>query len=217
MFKRTLFAGLAGLMVLSSPLLTEPGYTVPRASATVTNLLGSVQTRTRVGWRRTIRSQRLYPGMTVRTGRRSRLQIRYDDGSVVRLGSRSILRVRRARNLRLMRGKTWIKKKKNRRRPLRVRTPIAQATVIGTELFVSHNDKNISHVTTLTGTVEVETDKGEKTLVKPGMWVEIEPDKPLEEPTKFDWNSLKKNERFLLDLDFIPAEDAPETEDEDWR
>lgn len=217
MFKRTLFAALASVMVLSSPILTEIGHTAPGASATVTSLVGSVQTRTRVGWRNTINSQRLYPGMTVRTGGRSRLQIRYDDGSVVRLGSRSILRVRQARNLRLMRGKTWIKKKKDQARPLRVRTPIAQATVIGTELFVSHNDKNVSHITTLTGHVEVETDKGEKTTVHPGMWVEIEPNKPLEEPTKFDWNELKKNERFLLDLNFIPPEDEPEPEDEDWR
>ncbi len=213
MLKQRFLTVLAAGMILGG--FTAAPETYGAASSTVSHTLGTVQVRTRVGWRATHSGARLWPGMTLRTGRGSRIQLQYDDGSVVRLGSNSLMRIRPARNLRLLKGKTWIKKQKNNQR-LRVRTPIAHATVLGTELFVSHSDKNVSHVTTLTGEVQVETEKGEKTLVTAGNWVEIEPDKPLEVPTKFDWNELKKQERLLLDLDFIPtAEDSGEA-DEDW-
>lgn len=65
--------------------------------------------------------------------------------------------------------------------------------------------------------MEVTTDKGESTLVGPGEWVEIEADKPLEAPTKFDWNTLKKDERFLLDLSFVPPADQEVDSDRSWR
>ena len=214
MLKQSFLAVLAsGLIVGSFSVAIPESYGA--ASSTVTHILGTVQVRTRAGWRNTGSGHRLWPGMTLRTGRSSRTQLKYDDGSVVRLGSNSVMRIRPARNLRLLKGKTWIKKQKNNQK-LRVRTPIAHATVLGTELFVSHNDKNISHVTTLTGEVQVETEKGEKTMVTAGNWVEIEPDKPLETPTTFDWNMLKKQERLLLDLDFVPTPEDSGEADENW-
>ncbi len=214
MLKQTSLALLSVLMVAGS-FAVAPESHGAGTSAIITHTLGTVQMRTRSGWRGTRRNVRLWPGTTLRTGSRSRVQVRYKDGSVVRLGSRSLMRVRPSRNFRLMRGKSWIRKKKSSKR-MRIRTPMAQATVVGTELFVSHNDKDISHVTTLTGLVEVENNKGEKVMVKAGQWVEIEPDKALEQPTPFDWNKLKKKERLLLDLDFVPPADAPEETDEDW-
>lgn len=202
-------------------ILMGSTFMIPEAqsagpSATMTHMLGTVQVRSRAGWNRGFRSQRLYAGQTLRTGGNSRAQISYEDGSVVRLGSRSVIRVRSARNISLLRGKTWIQKKKDSKQ-FKVRTPIALATVIGTELFVSHNDQNISHVTTLNGHVEVEGPQGDTQMVNPGEWVEIEADKPMVAPTKFDWNELKKNERLLLDLNFTPPPDMPEDEDEDWK
>lgn len=214
MLKQTLLAGVSGILALSALLMAPAGQSAG-ASASITSVLGTVQVRTVAGWRGAVAPQRLYAGMTLRTGDRSRSQVRYDDGTVVRLGARTLMRVREARDLRLLKGKTWIKKQKNNQQ-LRVRTPIAQATVIGTELFVSHNDANTSHVTTLDGHVEVETDQGEKTMVNPGEWVEIEPDKPLEKPTKFDWNELKKKERFLIDMNFLPSENEVIESDSDW-
>lgn len=211
--KLTLLAGLSCLLALGS-LSFSPAGESAGASATITHVLGTVQARSGSGWRGVGANARLYPGMTLRTGDRSRSQLRYDDGSVVRLGPRTLLRIRAARDLRLIRGKTLVQKPRNGQQ-LRVRTPIAHATVIGTELFVSHSDENISHVTTLDGHVEVEGELGDKQMVNPGEWVEIEPGKPLEKPTKFDWNELKKNERFLIDMNFIPAADEP-IGDDDW-
>ncbi|MGV3524259.1 MAG: FecR family protein [Candidatus Sericytochromatia bacterium] len=212
--KNMALAGLLSVLALS-PLTLVPAAEGAGAAATVTHVFGSLQVRTNAGWRGSVPSQRLFPGMTLRTGDRSRGQIRYDDGSVVRLGSRTVLRVREARDLRMMRGKAWVQKQKNGQK-LRIRTPVAQATVLGTELFVSHNDENRSHVTTLTGLVQVENEAGETTMVEAGMWVEIEPGKPLEAPTKFDWNELKKTERFLLDLNFVPAPDEPIDDGAEW-
>lgn len=186
-------------------------------SATITHIFGLVQARTGSIWHNAALQQALYPGMAVRTGNHSRSEIRYHDGSVVRLGSRTILRVKSDKDLRLLRGKTWIKKQHHPGERLRIRTPLAIATVIGTELFVSHNERNISHVTTLNGLVEVTTDKGETKMVRPGEWIEIEPDKPLQDPTKFDWNTLKKQERFVIDLNFIPPPETLPPLEEDWK
>lgn len=212
---KKLLVGLMGAFVLGGTLVAPPAAQSAGSSARISRLSGRVQVRTRVGWRRAYRNQPLYPGMSIRTAGRSRAEVRYHSGSLVRLGSRTVLRVRGGRNVNLLRGKTWIKKQKNKRR-MRVKTPTAVASVLGTELFVSHNAEDVSHVTTLNGLVKVENEQGDETLVKPGMWVEIEPDVELEEPTKFDWNSLKKQERFLLDFDFVPP---PETklDEENWK
>lgn len=214
MFKHTLLAGLTCMLAVGS-LAMAPASTSATASATITSVLGTVQTRSNAGWRKAAASQRLYAGMTLRTGDRSRSQIRYDDGTVVRLGTRTVLRIRESKNLRLLKGKTWIQKQKNNQK-MKIRTPIAQATILGTELFVSHNEANVSHVTTLDGLVEVQGEMGDIQMVHPGEWVEIEPGKELEKPTKFDWNELKKKEKFLIDMNFVPKEEET-VDDEDWK
>lgn len=217
MLKSLLYSSLS-LVLLGGTLFVGPQAQSAAGSARVTHVFGLVQARAGSGWQAAGLNQTLYPGMTLRTGSNSRSEIRYHDGSLVRLGSRTILRVRSAKDLRLLRGKTWIKKQHNPGERMRIRTPIAVATVIGTELFVSHNEHNVSHVTTLNGIVEVSSEQGETKQVKPGEWVEIEPGKPLQDPTKFDWNELKKKERFMIDLNFSPPPAvSDENLDEDWK
>jgi len=106
--------------------------------------------------------------------------------------------------LKLLVGKLWLKVKKAKGL-FTIETPTAIASVLGTELLVSNDNNNISHVTTLDGLVEVKSSKGDKVLVKPGQWVEIIPGKKMEEPTPFDWKQLKNNEKFLLDPTFKPS------------
>jgi ferric-dicitrate binding protein FerR (iron transport regulator) len=216
MFKQITLATLS-LAVISASIFMAPQAESAASSAKVTHAFGTVQARSGSAWNSARNNTALYPGMTLRTGRNSRSEIRYTDGSVVRLGSRTVIRVRAAKDLRLLRGKTWIKKQHDKSQRMHIRTPIAVATVIGTELFVSHNEKNISHVTTLNGVVEVSNEQGETKKVGPGEWVEIEPNKPMEDPTKFDWNALKKQERFLMDLDFVPSSKELAELDEDWK
>ena len=204
------------LLLLTATLGRTPAADSAVSAARISHITGEVQARLGSRWGRAGVNQTLYAGMTVRTGSQSRSEIRYRDGSVIRMGSRTLLRIREAHDLHLLRGKTWIKKQHDPSQKLKIRTPIAVASVIGTELFVSHNEQEISHVTTLNGVVEVTGPEGDTRRVNPGEWVEIEPDKPLEVPTKFDWNTLKKKERFMIDLDFIPPAELPAA-NEDWQ
>jgi ferric-dicitrate binding protein FerR (iron transport regulator) len=206
---------LSSLLLLAA-LTRTPTADSAVSSARISHITGQVQARLGASWGRAGLNQALYPGMTVRTGSASRTEIRYRDGSVIRMGSRTLLRIRAAHDLRLLQGKTWIKKQHDPAQKLKIRTPIAVATVIGTELFVSHNAQEVSHVTTLNGVVEVTGPQGDTRRVNPGEWVEIEPEKPLEVPTKFDWNTLKKQERFMIDLDFTPPPAQIEANDQDW-
>jgi hypothetical protein len=214
--RKPMFLSALALIVLASSLwAATPSHSAAGQAGAIASTFGTVQARGYQGWGKAFRNQALFDGQTVRTGSRSRAEIRYQNGAITRLGSNTLLRVRGTQDMRLLRGKTWIKKPKNAQR-MTIRTPIAVASIVGTELFISHSDNNTSHVTTLNGVVEVTGELGDKQTVNPGEWVEIEPGKPLEKPTKFDWNTLKKQERFLIDPDFIPAPDEPDN-DEDWK
>ena len=76
-------------------------------------------------------------GAYVRTGTNSRAQIHYADGSVMRLGSRSVARVRNVggKNVQLHRGKAYFKVRPQQQK-MKVRTRSAVATVLGTEFVV---------------------------------------------------------------------------------
>lgn len=161
----------------------------------------------------------LNTGDSIRTGRASKTTLKYTDGTVTRLGANSMIRLQasteKRSNLRLLIGKLWLKVTRGDEN-LRIETPSAVASILGTELFISNTFANVSHITTLDGLVRVENKNGEKTLVKAGEWVEVVPGKPLEQPTKFNWDELRNTERFLLDPDFKPE---PKTfqEEEMWR
>lgn len=76
-------------------------------------------------------------GAYVRTGSNSRAQIHYSDGSVMRMGSRSVARVRDtgAKNVQLHKGKAYFKVAPQQKK-MKVRTRTAVATVLGTEFVV---------------------------------------------------------------------------------
>lgn len=76
-------------------------------------------------------------GAYVRTGSNSRAQIHYSDGSVMRMGSRSVARVRDtgAKNVQLHKGKAYFKVSPQQKK-MKVRTRTAVATVLGTEFVV---------------------------------------------------------------------------------
>ena len=186
----------------------------------MTSVVGQVSIKTATSnWQAAKANAALPGGASIRTGQRSKAAIRYTSGTVARLGANTVLRIKSedASNVKLVKGKTYVNKQKDGK-TMKVKTPNAVATVLGTELFVSHNETTgTSHVTTLNGSVEVMTDQGEKAMVESGFWVEIEQGKPLEVPTKFDWNQLKKKERFLLDPNFVPSDDESWADSEDWH
>lgn len=176
----------------------------------------TIQTGT---WKSAGLNKILESGDSIRTGSFSKAEVTYSDGSVTRLGANSLVRIEthnnKRTNLKLLVGKLWLKVTKGNGK-LTIHTPTAVAAVLGTELLVMNDEKNVSHVTTLDGLVEVTDNNGDKTLVKPGEWVEIAPGKPMEKPTKFDWVALKRNEKFMLDPNFIPSPEEFK-EDNNWK
>ena len=223
MFKNVASVTLA-ICVITGGILLPKNAQPNSGSAIITNMHNKVQAKTskRPVWQMASVQESLNNGDSLRTGSGSRAEIQYSDGTITRIGSNSIVRISRSDSsseqrtgLRLLIGKLWLKVTKGKGL-LKIETPTAVASVLGTELLVSNNDKNVSHVTTLDGLVEVSSNSGDKTLLHPGEWVEIEPGKPIEKPTQFDWDALRKNERFMLDPTFIPpANDF--SENESWK
>lgn len=181
------------------------------SNAKITDLHNNVQKKnlSNLKWKSSSLEEKLFYGDSIRTGKASRVEVKYTDGTVSRIGSNSILKIKENKkgeriSLKLLVGKLWLKVTKGQGL-FTIETPTAIASVLGTELLVTNNNNNVSHVTTLDGLVEVKGSKGDKVLVKPGNWVEIFPNKKMEEPTPFNWNELKANERFLLDPSFKPS------------
>lgn len=191
------------------------------SSAIISNFHNKVQSKKfQTGaWKVASVNKVLESGDSIRTGSFSRAEVKYTDGSVSRLGSNSLMKIEvqneKRSNLKLLVGKLWLKVSKGNGK-LTISTPTAVASVLGTELLVMNDEKNVSHVTTLDGLVEVTGNNGDKTLVKPGEWVEISPNKNMEKPTKFDWAALKRNEKFMLDPNFIPTPEEFK-EDSNWK
>jgi ferric-dicitrate binding protein FerR (iron transport regulator) len=92
-------------------------------------------------WVNAYRGLPLNSGAYVRTGSDSRAQIQYADGTIMRMGSRSIARIRYvgSKNVTVSRGKAYFKVSKQRSR-MKVRTRTAVATVLGTEFVVEVKD-----------------------------------------------------------------------------
>lgn len=212
---------LSSIVLVGSMLNPNPAKS-DSSKAVIINIHNKVQSKSvnNPVWKMASLEGGLNEGDSIRTGSASRAEIRYNDGTITRLSSNSVMRINnngdsKRTGLRLLIGKLWLKVTKGRGL-LQITTPTATASVLGTELLVTNDEKDISHVTTLDGLVEVTGSLGDKTLVHPGEWVEIAPGKRMEAPTPFDWNELKKNERFVLDTDFKPSVDDFK-DDNNWK
>lgn len=98
----------------------------------------TVQVKNGKKWRRARKGTALKKGNYVRTGSKAKAQVRYADGSIIRLGSRTTIRVRNAKkgkSVRVRKGKARFKVNKQKKK-MRVRTPSAVATVMGTEFII---------------------------------------------------------------------------------
>lgn len=174
--KKLLFAGaMAVAMVLST--VPEGQTAAPAHMAWTRNV---VQYSRGGRWVNAYRGLPLRSGSYVRTGSSSRAQIHYADGTVMRLGSRSIARIRYVgrKSVNVKRGKAYFKVQKQRRR-MKVRTRTAVATVLGTEFVVEvqegqqPNEEN-TRITTLEGNVGVTgPDGGNGIEVGAGMTTEV--------------------------------------------
>ncbi len=128
----------------------------------------------------------LTSGDTIRTGAGARADIRMGDGSKMILGSSSRLTVQEVAPSRVMgldfgRVKAWVKKLKGGNK-FEVKTPIAAASVRGTQFEIGYDEEGKTGFLDVTeGAVALLKD-GREVLVPAGARMEFVPDSPLGEP-----------------------------------
>lgn len=205
-------------------------------SAQVAWVTNTVQVTRGGRWTKAYSGIPVASGAYVRTGKGSRAQVHYSDGSVMRLGSSSVARVRYvgSKNITLRQGKAYFKVNKQRS-PMRVRTRTSVATVLGTEFLVEvrptttangnfqpglryasmqlaqagSTDSFITQITTLSGLVGVgDADGGNLIQVGPGMTTFIGQGSPPTPPEQADPAQLEGEG--LLQDDQVAAGSTPQ-------
>ncbi len=135
-------------------------------------------------WKQVSEGHELFAGDILRTGPRSVAQIKYDDGNLTRIGSRTNV-VIRDREIKLKRGFLWGKVNKLFSRGLKIFTASAVASIVGTEFFVEVGKDNSTMVTVLEGTIELEGKNGH-VLVTEGTYAVIDKDGKANDPVAFN-------------------------------
>jgi hypothetical protein len=116
-------------------------------------------------WEKGSLNSPLFVGNQIRTGLRSALEIKYDDGTFTRIGSRTILEIK-DRELNLKRGFLWGRVDKLITKGLKIFTISAVASIVGTEFFVELDSEKNTLVTVLEGEIEVKTKTGNVMVTK---------------------------------------------------
>lgn len=143
-----------------------------------------VQVKHASGWQSADAGTSLFVGSALRTGPRSVAEIKYDDGSMTRVGSRSNL-VINDRKINIKRGYIWGKVDKNKTKGLKIFTATAIASITGTEFFVEVNSDKSTTITVLEGSIEVEGKAG-KIKVTEGTYATVDIDGNASNPAAFD-------------------------------
>lgn len=149
-------------------------------------------------WKSAVKGQDVFAGDKIRTGLRSVAQINYDDGTMTRIGSRSLLSVK-DRKLNLKRGYMWGKVDKTRTKGLKIFTSNAIASIIGTEFFIEAGSDGTTTLTVLEGIVELAGKKG-KVSVTAGTSSIVDKDGNAGDPEVFDQDKvLARYSELLID------------------
>ncbi len=114
------------------------------------------------------RGQRLATKTLVRTRKPGRVQVRLPDGRSFRLGGDSLLEIG-PKGIDLLRGQiiAWINPGQPMASPLRIRTRVATASIMGTTVFIESTTEKVSFLS-WEGTVEVDTDQGKRFALRGG-------------------------------------------------
>jgi len=121
-------------------------------------------------WKRLKVNTKIYNGIKIKTGSKTRIIVKFNDKSELRLAQKSSIRINKAivktpenRDIsaRLLFGKLWAKvsKSKNKNKNFSVTTETATAGVRGTTFSVSFEENKSSIVSLYTGSVDVEPSK----------------------------------------------------------
>lgn len=135
-------------------------------------------------WQTATKGQEIFVGNNIRTGLKSIAQISYDDGTITRVGSRSLITIN-DRKLNLKRGYIWGKVDKNTTKGLKIITSNAVASIIGTEFFIEASQDGFTTLTVLEGSVELTGKKG-KVQVTEGTYSVVDKEGNVGDPAVFD-------------------------------
>lgn len=190
-------------------LWVMPSASWAAVSARIAWVQNTVQVRMGSSWVAARGGMSLASGSAVRTGANARAQINYLDGSVVRLGSRTTAVIRQAKsgakNVKINKGKAWFKVQK-RSKGMKVRTPSAVATVMGTEFVVNVEatagngpDLTKTDVTVLDGAVNVASEVGDAVNLTAGMATSVVLNQPPAPPVEVNVDQFKQQEELSQD------------------
>jgi len=135
-------------------------------------------------WKDASQGQPVFVGSSIRTGIRSVAEIKYDDGTLTRVGSRTNMIIN-DRKLDIKRGYIWGKVDKNKTRGLKIYAPGAVASIVGTEFFVEVNREDSTMITLLEGSIAVDGKKG-STIVTEGTYSVIDKNGNVTDPVAFN-------------------------------
>lgn len=129
------------IVFLSSVTFSAVGE-VDMRQAVITELKNNVELKYGQSlWREARAEQLVRPGTSIRTGSLSKVEIKYPDGTITRIGGRTTLTVldRSIRAVKIDSGKIWFKVAK-KSAGYRIYSPTAVAAITGTEGFVEYGD-----------------------------------------------------------------------------
>jgi ferric-dicitrate binding protein FerR (iron transport regulator) len=209
-------AGLMAAMTLILIGTQAPTWASARNGGVLMVTEGTVRARTASlpKWHPAAVRSVYMPGDALMTGRRSRAEIAFGDGTITRIAPVSILHLPKqaAESFgRLLFGRIWMKVTKQQA-PISVHTPAAVATIVGTELIVTVDGEENTRVACLEGAVKVQGLQGPAILIKPGQQVDVRMGAAAEPPTVFDVKRWQKVDPLLANLKQTrgPEDDDPD-------
>lgn len=192
MLKKLVMVTLTTMIALSSNgYAREKRGTIEKAVNNVQVNNGATAQQVALGvkrWQTASEGQEIFVGSSIRTGFRSVAEIRYDDGTLTRVGSRTNM-VISDRMLNIKRGYIWGKVDKHKTKGLKIYAPNAVASIVGTEFFIEVNRDDTSTVTVLEGTIQLDGTKG-KTMVTAGTSSVVDKDGNVSEPVAFNQDEV---------------------------
>ncbi|MCX7593017.1 MAG: FecR family protein [Fischerella sp.] len=204
--------GFWGIMAL--PLLEQANAATPLTRAVIRNLRNWVQLMPQNKPKRPARkSDAIVPGDGLSTGRASLAELRFNDGSLARVGEQAVFRfLPKSRNLRLSNGTVLLLIPPGQGRT-RINTPNAAAAIRGSALFVRYDEKkDTTIVAALTNSgIEVSNQNASQNQeLKAGQLLVIVKDK-IQGLYEFDLRTFYETSNLVQDLD-LAGRSAPSSD-----
>ena len=159
--------------------------------------------------------QILAPDSLLRTEKPGRLQVQLADGRQFRLGGHSVLRLG-VGGLNLEKGQiiAWVNPGLKGGSPLKIRTRVATASIVGTTVFIEATDDSLK-VFSWEGHVQVETDAGRRYNLTSGQQLTLDK-QTWQEPRRLSQSeaAARRQKSILLNGFATPMETLPVIEKE---